>query len=42
MYSETAKALDSAYNRMQWTGEEYLLEDVIETSWDKLSKKAEV
>lgn len=39
MYSETAKALDSSYNRMQWTREEYLLKDVIETSGDKLSKK---
>ena len=26
----TAKALDSTYNRMQWAGEEYLLEEVIE------------
>ena len=42
MNSETAKALDSTYNRMQWAGEEYLLEEVIETSGDKLSKKAEV
>ena len=24
MTSETAKALDSRYNRMQWMGEEYL------------------
>ena len=28
MLSETAKALDSTYNRMQWAGEEYLLEEV--------------
>ena len=28
MLSETAKALDSEYNRMQWAGEEYLLEEV--------------
>ena len=28
MLSETAKALDSKYNRMQWAGEEYLLEEV--------------
>ena len=26
MNSETEKALDSTYNRMQWAGEEYLLE----------------
>ena len=29
MNSETAKALDSEYNRMQWAGEEYLLDEVI-------------
>ena len=28
MLSETAKALDSKYNRMQWAGEEYLLDEV--------------
>ena len=28
MTSEIAKALDSTYNRMQWVGEEYLLEEV--------------
>ena len=30
MKSATAKALDSTYNRMQWAGEEYLLEEVID------------
>ena len=30
MNSETAKALDSTYNRMQWAGEEYLLEEVLD------------
>lgn len=30
MKSDTGKALDSTYNRMQWAGEEYLLEEVIE------------
>ncbi len=34
MNSETAKALDSTYNRMQWAGEEYLLEEVIEAAGD--------
>ncbi len=29
MTSKTAKALDSKYNRMQWAGEEYLLEEVV-------------
>ena len=28
MTSGTARALDSSYNRMQWMGEEYLLEEV--------------
>ena len=28
MTSEVAKALDSDYNRMQWAGEEYLLEEL--------------
>lgn len=42
MNSETAKALDSTYNRMQWAGEEYLLEEVTETAGDKLSGTGEV
>lgn len=29
MNSEVAKALDSKYNRMQWAGEEYLLEELL-------------
>lgn len=32
MASDTAKALDSTYNRMQWAGEEYLLEEVADAS----------
>lgn len=28
MNSEVAKSLDSKYNRMQWAGEEYLLEEL--------------
>ena len=32
MNSETAKALDSTYNRMQWAGEEYLLAELAETA----------
>lgn len=28
MNSEVAKSLDSRYNRMQWAGEEYLLEEL--------------
>ena len=30
MTSETAKGLDSSYNKLQWMGEEYLLEEVKE------------
>ena len=36
MNSKTAKALDSTYNRMQWAGEEYLLEE-IEDEAEKLT-----
>ncbi len=32
MNSETARALDSTYNRMQWAGEEYLLEEVLDAA----------
>ena len=42
MNSETAKALDSTYNRMQWAGEEYLLEEVTEAAGDKLPETGEV
>lgn len=42
MTSETAKALDSRYNRMQWTGEEYLLEEVLSSAGDSLSVAGEV
>ena len=36
--SVTAKALDSKYNRMQWAGEEYLLEEVIDEARDRFEK----
>lgn len=39
MNSEVAKNLDSIYNRMQWAGEEYLLEELIDTCKDKLKPK---
>ena len=42
MTSPTAKALDSTYNRMQWMGEEYLLEEVISAATDALSSLGEV
>lgn len=37
MASGTAKELDSKYNRMQWAGEEYLLEEVTAAAGDSLA-----
>lgn len=42
MKSATAKALDSTYNRMQWVGEEYLLEEVIDEAGNRFEKPGEV
>lgn len=42
MTSGTAKALDSRYNRMQWAGEEYLLEEIADKAGDHLSPEGEV
>ena len=42
MNSEVAKALDSTYNRMQWAGEAYLLEELADLTGDKLSKEGEI
>lgn len=42
MESATAKALDSTYNRMQWAGEEYFLEEVIDEAGDRFKKQGEV
>ena len=42
MTSEVAKALDSTYNRMQWAGEEYLLEELVAISGDKINNDGEV
>ena len=42
MTSETAKELDSRYNRMQWMGEEYLLEEVLSSPGDSLSVAGEI
>ena len=42
MTSEVAKALDSTYNRMQWAGEEYLLEELVDVAGDNLSKEGEI
>ncbi len=42
MTSATAKALDSKYNRMQWAGEEYLMEEVISCAGDVLREDGDV
>lgn len=42
MLSETAKELDLKYNRMQWAGEEYLLEEIITNANGKIEKNGEV
>ena len=42
MTSDTAKALDSEYNRMQWAGEEYLLEEVVSATGDSLTADGEI
>lgn len=39
MNSEIAKNLDSEYNRMQWAGEEYLLEELLVTCNNSLVEK---
>lgn len=41
MLSNTAKELDSTYNRMQWAGEEYLLEEITSSS-DTLTTDGDV
>ena len=42
MTSSIAKDLDSSYNRMQWAGEEYLLEEITDTSNGKITSCGEV
>ena len=42
MTSDTAKDLDSRYNRMQWMGEEYLLEEIKDAAGDILSASGEI
>lgn len=42
MNSDTAKALDSSYNRMQWAGEEYLLEEVVSNASVDIAMQGEV
>ena len=38
MRSEVARHLDSEYNRMQWAGEEYLLEEIADECGTKSGK----
>ena len=42
MMSDTAKELDSKYNRMQWAGEEYLLEEVASVAGESLTRNGEI
>ena len=42
MTSETAKELDSKYNRMQWAGEEYILEEVASAAGEELTTGGEI
>ena len=42
MTSEIAKDLDSKYNRMQWAGEEYLLDEIVSSNPDMAASNGEV
>lgn len=42
MLSKVAENLDSVYNRMQWAGEEYLLEELTDECGDALKKTEKV
>ena len=42
MMSDTSKELDSKYNRMQWAGEEYLLEEVASVAGESLTRNGEI
>ena len=42
MKSNVAKNLDSSYNRMQWCGEEYLLEELIDECGDFLKSDGKI
>ena len=42
MTSEIAKDLDSKYNRMQWAGEEYLLDEIVSANPDVAFSAGEV
>lgn len=42
MMADTAKELDSKYNRMQWAGEEYLLEEVASVAGESLTRNGKI
>ena len=42
MTSEVVKALDATYIRMQWAGEEYLLEELVSVAGDKFIESGEI
>ena len=42
MNGEIAKNLDSEYNRMQWAGEEYLLEEILEKTGDVFAEDGQI
>ena len=42
MTSETAADLDSKYNRMQWAGEEYLLDEIVSANASLASSDGKV
>ena len=42
MNSELSKNLDSDYNRMQWAGEEYLLEEILEKTGDVFAEDGQI
>lgn len=42
MTSEIAKDLDSKYNRMQWAGEEYLLDEIVSSNPDVAFSDGEI
>ena len=42
MTSETAKDLDSKYNRMQWAGDEYIIEEVASATGEGLTTGGDI
>lgn len=42
MNSKTAEYFDSSYNRLQWAGEEYILEETIDECKDKIENNGNV